>query len=310
MDITTILSTSVRLAAPVLLISLGGLFALKCNIFNLALDGITLFGCFMSIVGTYFTESPTFGVVCGALSGVVLCLIYGIFVFELRVDAVICAIAFITICNGLTRYLLNPIFHTSGRVIIDSALALPTIHIGLLDNIPFLGPILNDKTLLVYLSLLAPFFIHFLLYKTHYGLSLRAVGLSGEIAQTSGIDLARARYSALALNGLFCGLAGAQLALSLNLFNIGMTNARGFTALAVLIMTDSQPHLILLACLMFGFADALVLQLSGTGYNAQLLEALPYLLALVAVIVPLTAKQGLKCMRKHSAERKLIVRNG
>ncbi len=310
MDIVTILSTSVRLAAPVLLISLGGLFALKCNIFNLALDGITLFGCFMSIVGTYFTGNALAGVVCGAVSGIILCMIYGVFVFELRVDAVICAIAFITICNGLTRYLLNPLFHTSGRVIIDSALALPTIHFEFLEHIPYLGPILNDKTALVYIAFIAPFLIHLLLYRTQYGLNLRAVGLSNEVANSAGINLGFVQYSALALNGLFCGLAGAQLALSLNLFNIGMTNARGFTALAVLIMTDSRPLLTLLACLMFGFADAMVLQLSGTGYNAQLLEVLPYLLALIIVVVPLAGRRIIGKVRKRNTERKMIVRNG
>lgn len=309
MDILNLLSTAVRLTAPVLLITMGGLFALKCNIFNLALDGIALFGCFASIVGAHFFNSTLTGVLFGAVSGVILCLIYGVFVFQLKVDPVICAIAFISICGGLTRYLLNPLFQTSGRVIISNSLALPTIHLGFLEHIPYLGPILNDKTILVYAALLTPFLVWVLLYKTKYGLALRAAGLNSEVANSAGINLPFVRYSALALSGLFCGLAGAQLALSLNMFNIGMTDSRGFTALAVLIMTDSAPILSMLACFMFGLSDAVVLQLAGTGYNAQLLEALPYVVALVVVIVPLAIKRIGKIVNRRAAERKIITRN-
>ena len=310
MDMIALLSSSIRLAAPVLLISLGGLFALKCNIFNLALDGIALFGCFASIVGAHYSGSVFVGVLCGALVGMILCMVYGLIVFELQVDPVICAIAFISICNGLTRYMLNPLFHTSGRVIIDNSLALQTIHLNFLDGIPFVGQILNDKTILVYIAFIAPFLIWGLLYKTKYGLYLRAVGLGDEVASSAGVNLPFIRYSALALNGIFCGLAGAQLALSLNMFNIGMTDARGFTALAVLIMTNSAPIQTMLACLMCGFADAMVVQLSGTGYNAQLLEMLPYMIALVVVVTPLAVRRIAGKIKRGAAERRIISKNG
>lgn len=309
MDILNLLSTAIRLTAPTLLIAMGGLFALKCNIFNLALDGIALFGCFAAIAGAHFSGSILTGVLCAAIVGIILCLIYGVFVFQLKVDPVICAIAFISICSGLTRYLLNPVFHTSGRVIISNNLALPTIHFRFLDAVPYVGQVLNDKTALVYLALVIPFFVWVLLYKTKYGLNLRAVGLSDEVANSAGINLVFTRYSALMLNGLFCGLAGAQLALSLNMFNIDMTNSRGFTALAVLIMTDSSPIMSLLACFVFGLSEATVLQLAGTGYNAQLLDALPYIAALVVVIIPLAIRKIITIFHQKLAERKIIVQS-
>ncbi len=153
------------------------------------------------------------------------------------------------------------------------------------------------------------FLVRILLYKTRYGLALRSVGLNSEVANSAGINLSFVRYSALALNGLFCGLAGAQLALSLNMFNIGMTDSRGFTALAILIMTDSAPILSMLACFMFGLSDAVVLQLAGTGYNAQLLDALPYVVALVVVIIPLAVKKIMRSVNRRAAERRIITRN-
>ena len=139
------------------------------------------------------------------------------------------------------------------------------------------------------------FLVRILLYKTRYGLALRSVGLNSEVANSAGINLSFVRYSALALNGLFCGLAGAQLALSLNMFNIGMT--------------DSAPILSMLACFMFGLSDAVVLQLAGTGYNAQLLDALPYVVALVVVIIPLAVKKIMRSVNRRAAERRIITRN-
>lgn len=306
MNIINLLSSALRLTTPVLLITMGGLFSLKCNIFNLAIDGFTLVSCFASIVGAYLTNSVFLGAVIGTSAAIIFCLIYGAFVYELNVDPVICAIAFISICSGLTRYLLNPIFNSSGRVIISNELKLQPIHIAFLDNFPLLSQVLNDKTVFVYFSYIAPILIWILLYKTRYGLNIRSVGFSEEVANSAGINVKFTRYSALAFTGFFCGLAGAQLSLSLNMFNVGMTDSRGYTALAVLIMTDSAPILSMLACLMFGLSDALVLQLSGTGYNAQLLEALPYIVALCIVIVPIAIKRTAENLKRKTTARKII----
>lgn len=310
MDVGNLLSLSIRLTAPVLLIALGGMFVLKVGVFNLALDGFALFGCFASVVGAYVTKSVTMGVLFAVVSCIVLNLIYSLFVFELKVDAVICAIAFITIANGLTRYLLIPIFGASGRYILDSALSLQTIRIGLLERIPFIGPILNNHSALVYFGLIAPFLVYVLMYRTRLGLNMRAVGSNAEVAVSAGINVRAIQYFASVCNGFFCGLAGAQLALSLNMFNVGMTDGRGFTALAVLIMTNSHPIWTLLASLMFGLSDALVLEFSGEGFNAQLLKMLPYVLALAVAVVPLVIRRITMGINRSRAERRIMMQTG
>lgn len=115
MSLTYILSLALRLCTPVLLISIGGMFVLKANIFNLALEGFALMGAFAAVAGAHFSGSALTGVLLAAVVTMLLCLLYGVIVLELRVDAVIAAIAFISISSGLTRYLLKPIFGTSGR---------------------------------------------------------------------------------------------------------------------------------------------------------------------------------------------------
>lgn len=267
-----------------------------------------LFGGLISLLPAVFKF--LFGVnevVIAILLTLLVALVYALFVFELDVDPIICALACTTIATGLTRYLLVPIFGASGRFILPSELALPTIHFAFLEKIPLIGPVLNDHSVLVYLALLLPFAVHVFLYRTNMGLSVRAIGKNADAALSAGIGIKRIRYFALALNGVFCGLAGAQLALSLNMFNVGMTDGRGFTAIAVLVLTGAEPVLSLLACLMFGFSDALVLTLSGRGYPVQILSMLPYVLALIVVIAPLLIKSLVKWLRKRSAEKKLIV---
>lgn len=308
MDIISLLNLSVRLAGPVLLVALGGIFASRVNIFNLALEGFMLMGAFSSIVGAFVTNSITGGILIAGLVSMLLILVYAVFVFELKVDPTICAIAVITISSGLTRYLLIPIFGSTGRYILPQEFALPTLHFALLEYIPVLGPALNDHSLLVYLALILPFAVHILLYRTSFGLSARAVGLDSAVASSTGISPKRTRYIALAINGLMCGLAGAQLSLSLNMFNVGMTNGRGFTALAAITLTRAEPIPTLLVCLLFGFAEAIVLALSGQGYPVHILSMLPYFLALAAAIIPPVIRLIVTHTKQASAERRILER--
>ncbi len=290
MEINQLLNLSIRLAAPILLVALGGLFTLKVNIFNIALDGIMLMGCFGAVIAAHFLNSSGIGVLGGVLFSLVLTLIYAVLVLEFDVNPIICALAIIAVSSGLTRYLLIPIFGASGRFILPSRLALPTINLPILDNIPYIGPMLNNHSILVYLALLLPFAIHFLLYKTNLGLYTRAVGLNPEAAAADGIKVKRIQYLALIMTGILCGLGGAQLSLSLNMFNVGMSGGRGFIALAALILTGSQPILTFIACLVFGFLYALVLVFSGEGLPVQILNMLPYAIALLIAIIPALLK--------------------
>lgn len=307
MDIISVLSVAIRHAGPILLVAMGGLLAMKANVFNLALEGFMLIGCFASVVGAYFFNNVWLGVVCGVLASTVLIAVYALFIIELKVQPVICAISIITLTSGLTRYLLNPIFGVSGRYVLSSSLALPVIDMPWLEKVPVLGPILNGQSLLVYLSLLLPFVMYFVLYHTVFGLNLRAVGLNEEAAVAAGIHAKRIKYTALITNGILCGLGGATLALSVYMFNVGMTNGRGYTALAAIVLAGNHPLWTLASCLLFGFAESLVISLSTSGISSYLLGMLPYLLALIAALLPQIVGLSVRSGRRKKAERKFVA---
>lgn len=306
MNYAQFFNSTIRLSIPIIYIAMGEIFALKVNIFNLALDAFALFGAFFSIVGALYTESVLGGIIFGVILTIIVAFIYSLFVLELKVNEIVASIAFIILASGLTRFLMFPIFGTRGRYTLPTSLALNTIHFKFLEYIPFVGEILNDQTILAYLALVVPFIIYFFFSKTKIGLGMRAIGQNTDAALVSGIKVKQIRYIALALNGLFCGLAGAQLALSINMFNVGMTGGRGFMALATLIMTGYKPLLTFLACLLFGFSISLSNVLSSSGYPSQLIQMIPYLLALLIVILPPIISSLIKEYRKSRSEKEII----
>ena len=306
MDIVSILTVAVRHAGPILLVAMGGLLAVKANVFNLALEGFMLIGAFASIVGAYYSNNVIIGILSGIVASTILIIIYAVFIIELKVQPVICAISIITLTGGLTRYLLNPIFGVSGRYVLSSELAMPTVHINFLDKIPLIGNILNGHSIIVYFSLFLPFVLYFVMYKTTYGLDLRAVGTNEEAAVSAGLNARRVKYTALIFNGILCGLGGAELALSVYMFNVGMTNGRGYTALAAIILSNSHPVGAFAACLLFGLAESLVVTLSTTGVSSYLLGMLPYVLALAAEAFPQLFKIYKNGMRRKKAQRQII----
>lgn len=306
MDYLQLLNSTIRLAAPVILIALGGLFALKVDVFNMALDAFALIGCFSAVWGAYITNSLLGGILISIVCTVLYALVYSVFVLEWDVNPVVCSVAMITLSNGLTRYLMKPVFGTSGKIILSSDLALPVIRMKWLEYVPVIGKILNNQTILVYLSLILPFAVWVFLKYTGTGLAMRSCGKSKDAAGAAGLKVKRIQYLALIINGVFCSLAGCQLALSINMFNVGMTSGRGFTALAALVLTDSHPLFTLLVGLLFGFADALSNMLSADGYPSQILGMLPYFLALAAAIVPMAVKSVTNRLRVQKQEHKLM----
>ena len=120
--------------------------------------------------------------------------------------------------------------------------------------------------------------------------------MNQEAAVSASIPVKRIQYLSMAIGGMLCGLGGAQLAMASNLFNVGMTNGRGYTAIAALILTGSEPIRTFWACLVFGFAEALVLMLSGEGYPVQILSMLPYVLALMVAILPPVVGKMMRCV--------------
>lgn len=275
-----------RMAAPTILIAMGGMFYQRINIFPIGLEALMMSGCFFAVWGTYLTHNPYLGCLFAALVVTLISLIFAFFVFELGVNSVVCGFSLYTIIYGLSRYLLTALYGMNGTMRLDSADALPRLSVPILRDIPFLNTLLDGHSFLVYIALLTPFVLHYVMYRTNFGLNLRSVGANPEAAKMAGIHVGGTRYLALAIGGFLCGLGGAQLALASNLYTVGMTDGRGFTAVAALVLTAAEPIWCFLVCLLYGLTDGLVIQLSGMGHNPQFLSTLPYFVAIFAAVIP------------------------
>lgn len=285
-------ASTVRAATPLILAALGGIFSERSGVVNIALEGIMLIGAFFAMLISYLGQQLGLPPLVSALAGAVGAMIFGFLIsmihavvsIRYRADQVVSGVAINILALGLTGFLLQQIFNTSGNS--PSVPSLPAAPIPFLSSIPVLGPIFFNQPPIVYAAILAVPIAAFVLFRTVLGLRLRAVGEHPKAADTVGINVFQLRYLGVAVSGVLAGLGGAYLSLGqLNIFTENMTNGRGFIALAAVIFGKWNPWGALGACLLFGFADAVQISLQNAGVNipSDFLLMLPYVLTLVAL---------------------------
>ena len=299
MDFVTLLQlldTSVRLATPLLFACLAGLFSERAGIFDIGLEGKMLAAALFSAAIAFTSGSVWIGLLAGIGASMVLSLIHGLASITFRGNQLISGVAINFLASGLTVLIAQSWFQQGGRT---PSLAGParfneiTLPFAdLVRDVPILGPIYADlisgHSILVYVAFLTVPLTWYLLFRTRFGLRLRAVGENPAAVDTAGISVIRLRFTAVMICGILCGLSGAYLATGLQAgFVREMSSGRGFIALAALIFAKWRPWYALYACLLFGFLQALslrpdavtaVLQFKVPG---QLLDALPYILTVV-----------------------------
>ncbi len=264
-----VLDSSLRLATPLLLVCLAGLFSERAGIFDIGLEGKLLAAAFVSAAFASLTGSVWLGLSAGILASIMLSLLHGLASITLRGDQIISGVAINFLAAGLTVVVAQDLFGQGGRT-------PPLKSGGRFEPINFPGStsskeindagplmqlyseLISGHSLLVYIALLTVPLSWFVLYKTRYGLRLRAVGENPAAVDTAGISVVGLRYSAVILGGILCGIAGAYIATSLQAnFTKDMSAGRGFIALAALIFAKWRPWHALGACLLFGFFFAL-----------------------------------------------------
>lgn len=291
MDVFNIglLQNTLRTATPVILAAMGGLLTEQAGIMNIGMDGMILIGAFVAVAFSFTMSSAAMGVIAAVLVGIAIGLFFALFVVKLRSDEFIIGMALNTFAGGLTVYLLRAIFGVRGTFSDAGIEALPVVHIDFLDNIPVLGPLLNDNSIFVYLTWVLVFLTWLFLYRTPYGFWMRAAGEHPKSLETAGINPQKMKFLASILCGVFCGFAGAHLSLGyLTMFTEGMSSSRGFIAFACVIFGMANPPKVFLAALLFGFLDALGLRLQSVGVPSDLTATVPYIatvLMLVYVVV-------------------------
>jgi ABC-type uncharacterized transport system permease subunit len=272
--------------APLLLAAIGGAFTQQGNILNIGLEGMMLIGAFTAIaVGSTF-DSALVGVLAAVLAGLALSVVYALGTLWLKADFIVVGIGVNLLAAGLTVFLLQVLYGNPGVTPPTSSISLPRISIGPLADVPLLGTALNDQTALVWFALLSVPLASFVLYRTRFGVHLRAVGEDEAAADAAGIRVTRVKTQSILISGVLCGAAGAQLAMAtLGSFTADMTSGRGFIAVAALTFGLARPVRTMVAAFIFGAADAVADQLGIAGFNSNLALMTPYVITILALVV-------------------------
>ncbi|ETX30932.1 ABC transporter permease [Roseivivax isoporae] len=298
MDFATllqVLDSTVRLATPLLLACLAGLFSERSGIFDIGLEGKMLVAAFFSAAIAAATGSVWLGLLAGIAASLVLSGIHGLASITFRGNQLISGVAINFLAAGLSVLIAQDWFGQGGRTpsLVGGGrwdnITLPLAET--LSGVPVIGPIyaelISGHSILVYVAFLMVPLTWWILFRTRFGLRLRAVGEAPEAVDTAGVSVVGLRYAAVGICGLLCGLAGSYLATGLQAgFVKDMTAGRGYIALAALIFAKWRPWHALGACLLFGLLQAVALRyqnidLGGLTIPVQVMDALPYILTVV-----------------------------
>ena len=291
-----LLGATIRVSTPLIFCALAGLISERSGVIDIGLEGKMLAAAFAAAVVSALTGSAWEGLAAAVAVSAMLSLLHGFACITHRGDQVVSGVAINIIASGLTVVLGNAWFKRGGET---PQLQAEQRFMGVtfpgtenINHLPLLGPlyvkVVSGQSLLTYIAFLLVPAVAWLLYRSRFGLRLRAVGENPAVVDTAGISVDFLRYRAVVLGGILCGFAGAYLAIAQNAgFQRDMTAGRGYIALAAMIFGKWKPLPALYACLLFGFLDAGAPLLQGvkiygnTELPVQLIQALPYALTVI-----------------------------
>jgi simple sugar transport system permease protein len=275
--ILILIFSTIRTATPLLFAALGGLFSERAGVINIALEGLMLAGAFTAAVVTYEVQNPYVGFFCGIVAGGALALVYAVAVIKFEADQVVSGFAITLLMIGLPAVISAAMYDSAGS----------TEQIAKEYLLPDIGNRLNVASILALLLVPVAWYV---VYKTPFGLRLRAAGENPAAADAAGVNVIRLRYLAVLLSGVLAGAGGAYLSIGQSsLFTKAMTAGRGYIALAALILAKWKPVQVLFACLFFGFTEALAVQLQGRKVfgeeeiPVQFIQMIPYVLTIIVL---------------------------
>jgi len=268
----------IRSATPLIFAALGGLFSERSGVINIALEGLMLAGAFTAAVVTYEVKNPYIGFLAGLVAGAGVAAIYAVAVIKFEADQVVAGFAINILMLGLPAVISSRIYDSAGSTQqIAKEFLLPDFY--------------NRLSIASILAFLLVPVCCYVLYKTPFGLRIRAIGENPAAADVAGVNVQRLRYTAVIISGVLAAAGGAYLSIGQSsLFTRGMTAGRGFIALAALILAKWKPVPVLFACLFFGFTEALAIQFqgvvklpSGEDIPVQFIQMIPYVLTIIVL---------------------------
>lgn len=285
MPITALLQGSLALAVPLIFGSLAGVLSERVGVVNIAIDSQLLIGAFSSALIASLSDNLYLGLIAAIIGGALVSWVLAVFSVRYVVDQIIVGVVLNVLVVGLTNFLYSSLLTTDIQLF-NAPPRFDKILIPVLGQIPVIGPVLFNQTLIVYLMYLAVIGVYVALFKTRWGLRVRAVGEYPKAADTVGIKVFRTRYISVIIGGALAGLGGSFFTLGqVGAFGKEMTNGAGYIALAALIFGRWNPIYAAMAALLFGFAQNLQygLAIIGSPVPSEFLLMLPYALTVVAV---------------------------
>lgn len=273
-----LLFSMIRSATPLIFAALGGMFSERAGVINIALEGLMLTGAFTAAVVTYEAQNPYLGFVAGMVAGAVVAVVFAVAVIKFEADQVVAGFAISMLMLGLPAVISARLYDSAGSTQqIAKEFLLPDFY--------------NRLSIASILAFAIVPVCWYVLYKTPFGLRIRAAGENPEAADAAGVNVIRLRYVAVVISGVLAAAGGAYLSIGQSsLFTRGMTAGRGYIALAALILAKWKPIPVLFACLFFGFTEALSIQMqgvikmpSGEDIPVQFIQMIPYVLTIIVL---------------------------
>lgn len=281
----SILNSTLRSTTPILLAALGSAICARVGVFNIALEAQMLIGSFFSIVVNYFTGNVFLSVMAGMLSGAFIGLIVAVLQVKYKAADMVIGTSLNLLVNGATSFLLYIIFGLRGKLVDSRLVSLDKINLPVIKDIPFLGRVLENLTIIDYLAYAIAILLFIYLFKTVSGFRTLSVGISREASESLGTKGARVQMRMVILSGALCGLGGTVLSMGqVTMFTENMTSGRGFIAMAAASLGQNHPILTIVSSLFFGLCQGIGLALQNV-IKSQLTMTLPYIATIIALVI-------------------------
>lgn len=284
--------TTLEMGTPLVLAALGGMFSERSGVVNIGLEGMMLMGSFSAVWATYFTGNPWIGIIAAVLSGGLLAIFHAIVSVKFKGNQIVSGTGVILFAAGFTTLMLDATWGVAGDS--PSVTPLPKVRMPFLVDIPIVGEAFSAVSPIIYMMFVIVILSWYVMYKTPFGLRLRAAGEDPATLDAAGINVERIRFLGVFLSGCLAGLGGAYLSIGfVYLFRKGMTSGRGFVALAALIFGNWTPIGCFLSGMLFGFLNGLpnIIQpltqlnpdLAFLQFYIDLIQMIPFLLVVIAL---------------------------
>ncbi len=288
--IKSILYMMVQMSTPYLLCVIGGVYAQRAGVFNMALDGIMNFGAFAGILFTVITTNVLFGSAMGIVMSVVIIIVFAFFTIKLKANAIIVGIAINFLTSALPRFIMESVYSSRQTLLATQYIDTKAMRLDvpILRSIPIIRDIFNNQTLLTYATLFIVIILTVVLYRTKFGIYVRVTGENVEAAKAIGIKTDLIKLLALIISGVACGLAGLNLSVeSVAMYNADMSASRGFVCLSAIVCGRREPVRSSLFAILFGFAKAVQVYLASQvdPVVASLIGLIPYVTILIVLFI-------------------------